>query len=438
MKKLLTIIAVLIITVNGFSQVIRPARVGTFTSITVLDTLFISGSTYYITVDGSGDLSIVSAREVIMDSLRWVYGTDGTAVITGGVGSGFTSITSTTLTDGTASLSGGRITALTDLIASDTVQAGKLYDGTATITGGVGSGFSSVSSTTLTDGTLSITGGRITSITDLIATDTVQAGTFYDGTAKITGGAGSGFTSISGQTLTMSSTGSFGGDVSFNDNFLIDAKLDSTYLTHNKWLEGVNLTGSRVNMLRIDSNNILDPGLTVGIGSLYTVEDAGQTVIYNQSIGSSVNGTVHSADMQIDDVSVLKIRSESDGGGASAAYSTYAVAKDLYVTDFHTDQATVTGDTEFTSVVPAKFLLKYLIAEETAGNAATLDLGTTAGASDVFLNQVFAASTITTVVINKVFSFSAVQSLFLNDDDGSSSWNSGSLNVYFVIERISE
>ena len=121
MKKLLTIIAVLIITVNGFSQAIRPARVGTFTSITVLDTLFISGSTYYITVDGSGDLSIVSAREVVMDSLRWVYGTDGTAVITGGVGSGFTSITSTTLTDGTLSITGGRITSITDLIATDTV-----------------------------------------------------------------------------------------------------------------------------------------------------------------------------------------------------------------------------------------------------------------------------------------------------------------------------
>ena len=204
------------------------------------------------------------------------------------------------------------------------------------------------------------------------------------------------------------------------------------------WSVGLDVLGNQRNFSKINTNNVIEFAGDVAIGAFYTVADAGALVLWNQAIINSAYGTVHSGDFQIDDVSVLKIRSESDGGGASVANSTYVIAKDLYVTDFHTDQATVTGDTEFTSVVPAKFLLKYLIAEETAGNAATLDLGTTAGASDVFLNQVFAASTITTVVINKVFSFSAVQSLFLNDDDGSSSWNSGSLNVYFVIERISE
>ena len=72
---------------------------------------------------------------------------------------------------------------------------------------------------------------------------------------------------------------------------------------------------------------------------------------------------------------------------------------------------------------------------ETAGNTATLDLGTSAGASDVFSQQAFTASTETTVDIGILFSRTADTALYLNDD-GVGTWNSGSLNVIFVLERV--
>jgi len=64
-----------------------------------------------------------------------------------------------------------------------------------------------------------------------------------------------------------------------------------------------------------------------------------------------------------------------------------------------------------------------------------LDLGTSAGASDVFSQQIFTASTETTVVINKLFSRTTDTALYLNDD-GAGTWNSGSLNVILVLERV--
>jgi len=162
-----------------------------------------------------------------------------------------------------------------------------------------------------------------------------------------------------------------------------------------------------------------------------TILDIGLTAAGN-------HGDKVGANIWVGGIKMVDIRVQNDGTGGVIDGSEYVYLDALYVLNEHTDQSTVTGDTEFTSVVPKGYLLKYLIAEETAGNAATLDLGTTSGGNDVFINQTFAASTITTVVINKVFSFSAAQSLFLNDDDAGSSWNSGSLNVYFVLEKIAE
>jgi len=96
----------------------------------------------------------------------------------------------------------------------------------------------------------------------------------------------------------------------------------------------------------------------------------------------------------------------------------------------------MTDDTTWTSVVPAGYELEKIIFVNSTANAATLDLGTAATGSQVFLNQVIAASGITTVVINKTFSMSAAQSLFLNDDDGSSSWNSASLTATLLMRRV--
>jgi hypothetical protein len=99
-------------------------------------------------------------------------------------------------------------------------------------------------------------------------------------------------------------------------------------------------------------------------------------------------------------------------------------------------EKTITADTTLTSIVPAGYMLKSMVFEETAGNAGVLDLGTAATGSQVFLNQTITASDFTTVVINKVFSLTADTTLYLNDDDASSGWNSASVDIYVTLEKI--
>ena len=60
---------------------------------------------------------------------------------------------------------------------------------------------------------------------------------------------------------------------------------------------------------------------------------------------------------------------------------------------------------------------------EKAGTNPLLDLGTTLGGNEVFINQDITASDLTTVVIQRVFSLSAATTLYLNDDDAGSNWN---------------
>jgi len=204
------------------------------------------------------------------------------------------------------------------------------------------------------------------------------------------------------------------------------------------WDQAKDKNGTATNLFKLNTSTELDFGVPVNIASLLLPVDSVVTIADTGLTAGGNYGDEAGAKIWVGGEQMIFARVENDGTGGVVDGSDYVILKGLYVSDEHTDQATVTGDTTFTDVVPKGYLLKYLIAEETAGNAATLDLGTTAGASDVFLNEVFAASTITTVVINKLFSFTDAQSLFLNDDDAGSSWNSGSLNVYFVLEKITE
>jgi hypothetical protein len=101
-----------------------------------------------------------------------------------------------------------------------------------------------------------------------------------------------------------------------------------------------------------------------------------------------------------------------------------------------TIKKTITGDTLWTDIIPAGYMLESIVFEETAGNTATLDLGTTDGGNDVFTGQTITASDITTIVINKVFSMTDDTDLDLNDDQPSSSWNSASVDVTMMMRRI--
>lgn len=99
-------------------------------------------------------------------------------------------------------------------------------------------------------------------------------------------------------------------------------------------------------------------------------------------------------------------------------------------------EVAMTNDTTWPGAIPPGYQLDYIVFVNSTANAATLDLGTTAGNNDVFLNQVIPASGITTIVINKTFSMLARQSLYLNDDDAASSWNSSSLIAILLMRRV--
>lgn len=102
----------------------------------------------------------------------------------------------------------------------------------------------------------------------------------------------------------------------------------------------------------------------------------------------------------------------------------------------HKHDTVMTNDTTWTGAIPPGYMLESIVFVNSTGNAATLDLGKTSGASDVFVNQVIAASGITVVDINEVFSMTARQSLFINDDDAGSSWNSSSLIAILNMRRV--
>jgi len=98
--------------------------------------------------------------------------------------------------------------------------------------------------------------------------------------------------------------------------------------------------------------------------------------------------------------------------------------------------SSVSADTTYTDVVPAGYMLEHIVFEETAGNTATLSAGKTDGATDIFTGQTITASSCTVIPLDEMFSTSAAQTIDINDDAGGDSWNSASVDIYFVMRRI--
>ena len=98
--------------------------------------------------------------------------------------------------------------------------------------------------------------------------------------------------------------------------------------------------------------------------------------------------------------------------------------------------ANLSADTTLTDIIPAGYMLSYVVFLEKAATNPLLDLGTTATGNEVFINQDITASDLTTIVINRVFSLSAATTLYLNDDDAGSNWNGSTVDAYFVMTPI--
>jgi len=94
------------------------------------------------------------------------------------------------------------------------------------------------------------------------------------------------------------------------------------------------------------------------------------------------------------------------------------------------------SDTTLTNVVPAGYMLEYVVIDEKAAASPVLDLGTTAGGNQVFINQAMQTSDLTTIGIERTFSLSTATTLYLNDDDGASTWDSSTIDAYFILRPI--
>jgi len=96
----------------------------------------------------------------------------------------------------------------------------------------------------------------------------------------------------------------------------------------------------------------------------------------------------------------------------------------------------ITGDTEFTGAVPPGYQIIDITFVNSTANPATIDCGLAAGTSNIFKNQVIAANDITTIVLNKTPSMLTRSSLYINDDDAGSSWNSSSLTAIMTMKKV--
>lgn len=99
-------------------------------------------------------------------------------------------------------------------------------------------------------------------------------------------------------------------------------------------------------------------------------------------------------------------------------------------------KAALNSDTTLTDIIPPGYMLQYVVFEEKTGNSPILDLGTTAGGNQVFINQALLPSDLTTISIGRTFSLVNSTTLYLNDDDAGSTWDSGVVDAYFIMTSV--
>jgi uncharacterized protein (TIGR02145 family) len=103
-----------------------------------------------------------------------------------------------------------------------------------------------------------------------------------------------------------------------------------------------------------------------------------------------------------------------------------------------TTSNTISGDFTWSNLIPAGYMLEYVIIKNTSvTDTISLDLGTSAGTGNVFLGTLLPANSFTTISIGKVFSLTGATSLYLNDDAwGGSYWKGATINAKIVYRKI--
>jgi len=97
----------------------------------------------------------------------------------------------------------------------------------------------------------------------------------------------------------------------------------------------------------------------------------------------------------------------------------------------------ITGDTTLTDAVPAGYRIKSMVADVTgAGAGMRLNVGTSAGGTDVVNNQDISSNGLFDLTVGKhIFNLSSAQSLYVNDDGGTT-WSGVSVDLYIEMERV--
>jgi hypothetical protein len=171
-------------------------------------------------------------------------------------------------------------------------------------------------------------------------------------------------------------------------------------------------------------------------------EREAQDNVIEASVGLNANGTFTAPANSWNLRSVDFTAGCTDRGGATGALTENVLnalrlldAKMTAVSNGNISvlQAALNSDTTLTDIIPAGYLLQYVIFEEKTGNDPILDLGLTAGGNEVFINQALNSSALTTITIGNCYSLTGATTLYLNATDPGSTWDGSTVDVYFVM-----
>ncbi|UCD38471.1 MAG: LamG domain-containing protein [Fidelibacterota bacterium] len=97
----------------------------------------------------------------------------------------------------------------------------------------------------------------------------------------------------------------------------------------------------------------------------------------------------------------------------------------------------ITGDTTLSNVIPKGYRVKSMVADVNgASSGMILNVGTSSGGSDVVNGQDISSNGLFDLtVVKNIFSLSAAQSLYVNDDGGTT-WSGVSVDLYIEMERV--
>jgi hypothetical protein len=96
---------------------------------------------------------------------------------------------------------------------------------------------------------------------------------------------------------------------------------------------------------------------------------------------------------------------------------------------------TLTGDYTWTALIPAGYLIEYMIFDETSGNTAQISAGTTAGDNNVFSQEAITGGGLTVININKTFSKTAATTVYINHSQDGDGWNRATVNVWAQLRK---